>query len=110
MVDATELSNLAAVLGSTELAEIAKEEGKDTDVAEVDTMRLKELKELIKNHGAISVKTFFRWYMHCTEPEADACFKKHSALFATHPSRDKPLEDWTPEEKKGVYELSLIHI
>lgn len=51
------------------------------------------------------MKVFFRWYMNCNEIEADACFKKHGALFATHPPRDKPLDDWTKEEKDGVYNL-----
>ena len=51
-IDAEELSNLAAVLGEGELKELAKEEHIATkDIAEVDSMRLKELKQLITNHG-----------------------------------------------------------
>lgn len=106
-VDASEISNLAAVLGSAELAEVAKEEGVTAgDVAEVDSMRLKDLQMLLKNHGGkIEVKSFFRWYMNCSEPEAAACYKKHAALFATHPPRDKKLEDWSNEDKAGVNAL-----
>ena len=43
--------------------------------------------------------------MNCSEPEAAACLKKHASLFATHPPRDKPLDDWTKEEKDGVLTL-----
>ena len=49
-IDATELSNLAAVLGGSDLKEICREEHVTAEVAEVDSMRLKELKQLIEKH------------------------------------------------------------
>ncbi|KAH8067000.1 arylsulfatase [Aureococcus anophagefferens] len=86
-IDATELSNLAAVLGGSDLKEICREEHVTAEVAEVDSMRLKELKQLIKNHGAGSRR-----------PGA--------ARAASHAApRVAPADDWTKEEKDGVYNL-----
>ncbi|KAH8045255.1 chlorophyllide a oxygenase [Aureococcus anophagefferens] len=87
-IDATELSNLAAVLGGSDLKEICREEHVTAEVAEVDSMRLKELKQLIKNHGG---------RITARDPRARARAASHAA--------PRPLDDWTKEEKDGVYNL-----